>query len=40
MHWRDACMEHQMTKKEFKEMLVEWFYSGSWVKEESEETYA
>ena len=27
-------------QKEFKEMLVEWFYSGSWVKEESEETYA
>ena len=22
-------------RKEFKEMLVEWFYSGNWVKEES-----
>lgn len=21
-------------KKEFREMLVEWFYSGNWVKEE------
>ena len=21
-------------QKEFKEMLVEWFYSGNWVKEE------
>lgn len=27
-------------QEEFKEMLVEWFYSGNWVKEESEETYA
>lgn len=27
-------------QEEFKTMLVEWFYSGNWVKEESEETYA
>lgn len=23
-------------QKEFKEMLVEWFYSGNWIREEEE----
>lgn len=23
-------------KEEFKEMLVEWFYSGNWIKEEED----
>lgn len=23
-------------KEEFREMLVEWFYSGNWIKEEEE----
>lgn len=23
-------------QKEFKEMLVEWFYSGNWIREEKE----
>lgn len=31
----ERCMEGTAEdKKEFREMLVEWFYSGNWVKEE------
>ena len=31
----DRCMNgSEEEQKEFKEMLVEWFYSGNWVKEE------
>ena len=31
----DRCMNGtEEEQKEFKEMLVEWFYSGNWVKEE------
>lgn len=30
----DRCMNGtEEEQKEFKEMLVEWFYSGNWVKE-------
>ena len=30
----DQCMNgSEELQKEFKEMLVEWFYSGNWVKE-------
>lgn len=25
---------HEEEQKEFKEMLVEWFFSGNWIKEE------
>lgn len=31
----ERCMEGTAEdKKEFREMLVEWLYSGNWVKEE------
>ena len=31
----DRCMNgSESEQKEFKEMLVDWFYSGNWVKEE------
>ena len=31
----DRCMNGtEEEQKEFKDMLVEWFYSGNWVKEE------
>ena len=31
----DRCMNGtEEEQKEFKEMLVEWFYSGNWIKED------
>ena len=31
----DRCMNgYEEDRKEFKEMLVEWFYSGNWIKED------
>lgn len=32
----DRCLNGS-EKEEFKEMLVEWFYSGNWVPEEEED---
>ena len=34
----DRCMNGtEEEQKEFKEMLVEWFFSGNWVKTECQE---
>lgn len=31
----ERCMEGTMEdKRDFQEMLVEWFYSGNWIKED------
>lgn len=31
----DRCMNgSESEQKEFKQMLVDWFYSGNWIKEE------
>ena len=34
----DRCLHgEQQDQQEFKEMLVEWFYSGNWLEKEQEE---